>query len=98
MKIPTVSELISAIIATNVHEYLTAYAREDGTEVHVWHHRSARTGHVWYAIVVARGGRGLTKKQVAYQPGAAAKKARALVTRVVNGAFPIDAPRGSVVS
>lgn len=85
----TASQMAERIAALDTSTMFTAYQHGDGTEVRVIPHKSATTSRIWYSVIASRGGRALWKKQVAYQPGAAAKKARALVTRVQrNGGQP----------
>lgn len=84
----TATEMAAIIAALDTSAYFTAYTHDDGTEVRVTPHRATSSGRVWYSVIACRGGRSLAKKQIAYQPGAAAKKARTLVTRVQNGAWP----------
>lgn len=84
----TATEMSKIIAALGTSASFTAYTRDDGTEVRVTPHLAASSGRVWYSIIACRNGRALAKKQVAYQPGAAAKKARALVTRVQSGTWP----------
>src|SRR5437899_13070578 len=83
----TASLMAEKIAALDASASFTAYTRGDGTEVRVTPHRSASSGRVWYSVIACRDGHALSKKQVAYQPGAAAKKARALVTRLQAGAW-----------
>ena len=84
----TATEMATIIAALDTSTSFTAYTRDDGTEVRVTPHRAASSGRVWYSVIACRGGRALAKKQIAYQPGAAAKKARALMTRAESGAWP----------
>ena len=83
----TATAMAEKIAALDTSAYFTAYRADDGTEVRVTPHRSLSTGRVWYSVVACRGGRALAKKSTAYQPGAAAKKARALVSRIESGAW-----------
>jgi hypothetical protein len=89
MPLMTTSEMSEKIAALDTSASLTVYARSDGTEVRVTPHRSLSSGRVWYTIIACRGGYALARRSVAYQPGAAAKKARALVTRVRDGAWKV---------
>ena len=85
----TASLMAEKIAALDTSAAFIAYTHDDGTEVRVTPHRSLSNGRVWYSVVACHDGRLFAKKQVAYQPGAAAKKARSLVTRVQRGVWPL---------